>query len=111
MASDKKIVRRRIIGRQLESEFTEESILNDVLVLCLEAATAQLTSGYTPPIVSRETTPEFLADIIARLLELLLSRLEPKIDEMLTALNISPSEILYLLKRACFQLSQVIILP
>lgn len=126
MASDKKIVRRRIIGRstieQLESEFTEESKLNDVLVLCLEAATAQLTSGYTPPIVSRETTPGFvfciqpkyerdrelldfrsrlnvlkaknkqLADIIARLLELLLSRLQPKIDEMLTALNISPSE-------------------
>lgn len=126
MASDKKIVRRRLIGRstieQLESEFTEESKLNDVLVLCLDAATTQLTRGYTSRIIARDTTPGFvfciqqkyerdrelldfksrldvlkaknkqLADIIARLLELLLSRLQPKIDEMFTSLNISSLE-------------------
>ncbi|KFZ22728.1 hypothetical protein V502_02792 [Pseudogymnoascus sp. VKM F-4520 (FW-2644)] len=126
MASDKKIVRRRLIGRssikQLESEFTEESKLDDVLVLCLEAATTHLTSGYTPLIIARATTPGFflsiqpkyerdrelldfkfrldvlraenkqLADIIGRLLELLLSRLQPKIDEMFTSLNISSLE-------------------
>lgn len=126
MASDKKIVRRLLIGcsriKQLEFEFTEESKLNDVLVLCLEAATTQLTSGYTPLIIARETTPGFvfciqpkyerdrelldfnsrldvlraknkqLAGIIARLIELLLSRLQPKIDKMFTSLNISSLE-------------------
>ena len=126
MASDKKIVRRRLVARsrikQLESESAEESKLNDVLVLCLETATTQLTSGYTPLIIARETTPGFvfgvppkyeqdrelldfksrldvlkakdkqLADIIARLIELLLSRLQPKIDEMFTSLNISSFE-------------------
>lgn len=123
MASDTKIVRQRLISRsgikQLEFEFTEESKLNDVLFLCLDAATTQLTRGYTPRITATDTTPgsvfciqpkherdrELLdfkshldvsraknkqsADIIARLLESLLSRLQPKIDEMFTSLNLS----------------------
>ena len=108
--------------KQLESKSVEESKLNDVLVLCLEAATTQLTSSYTLRVVRMETTPRFvfrtylqytqdeelldfkncfnvlkaknkrLADITTRLIELLLSSLKPKLEEIVASLNISPLE-------------------
>jgi hypothetical protein len=46
--------------KQLESKSIEESKLNDVLILCLEAATTQLTSGYTLRVVRIETTLRFV---------------------------------------------------
>lgn len=46
--------------KELESKSAEESDLNDVLVLFLEAATTQLTSGHTLRAVRMETTPSFI---------------------------------------------------
>lgn len=109
--------------KQLESESAEESKLNDVLVLCLEVAATQLTSGRILRAVAGETNPGFgfliqpqyeqdkdvldfklcldalksknkrLADITARLLDLRLSSLEPGLDERIASLNISPPKI------------------
>jgi len=46
--------------KQHEFEFAEESKLNDVLVLCLKAATTQLASGQIQRVVRMETTPRFV---------------------------------------------------
>ncbi|KAH7370236.1 hypothetical protein BKA65DRAFT_589619 [Rhexocercosporidium sp. MPI-PUGE-AT-0058] len=102
--------------RRLEAEFAEESYLNDILVLCLDSATTKLTHERILRAVRMKTAwglvfrippqdqelldfklrmdvlkakNKRLADITTRLVELILSSLEPKLEEMMSSLNIT----------------------
>ena len=120
-----RIIKRRITPdevKRFEFDSAEESKLNDVLLLCLEAVTAQLTTNHSLRLARIETTPGLifrtqpkytqdeelldfknclnvlkaknkqLADITTQLIKLLLSSLEPKLEDMVASLDISPLE-------------------
>jgi hypothetical protein len=124
MPSDR-IIKRRITSnkiQQLESEFGAELNLNEVLTLCIDTATAQLTDGHIPHVVRTKSIPRFvfhtrpqytqdqelldfklsfdtlkvknqrLLDIVNRTIKLLLRTLEPQLEDTIASLNISPTE-------------------